>query len=181
MLMIMQKDGEREPLHSVDGECREVPQPKQTQNYHRIQRLCLCVTGILRSSLLRELPSGTAVTFFLSSPLLGLTAFPQSSYLSVCCCHILQVTLSCQMGWSFHLCCGVIGTPNDSSAVGLIFCALPNPKANILNSKEKKWSLPPAEWKQWLFTFRDPIFMNSPKRARYSLSYVTFSLEGQAN
>lgn len=148
MLMIMQTDGEREPLHPVDGnvkwrshsgECREVPQPKQTQNYHRIQRLCLCVTGILRSSLLRELPSGTAVTFFLLSPLLGLTAFPQSSYLSVCCCHILQVTLSCQMGWSFHLCCGVVGTPNDSSAVGLIFfCALPNPKANILNSKEKK-------------------------------------------
>lgn len=152
---------------SHSGRCREVPQPKQTQNYHRIQRLCLCVTGTLRSPLLWELHSGTMVTFVTASPL-G-TAFPQSPYLSVCYYHILHVTLSCQMGWSFHLHSGVVRTPNDSSAVGLIFfCALPNPKANILNSKEKKWSLPPAEWKQW-FLLSGILFSWTPQRRQGTL------------
>lgn len=68
------------------------------------------------------------------------------------------------MGWSFHLCSGVVGTPNDSSAVGLIFfCALPNPKSRYIELEREEMKSATCGMKAVVVYFQGSYFHELPK------------------
>lgn len=141
----------------------------------KTQQLCLCVTGMLKSPLLRELHSGTAVGFVISP--LWIT-FPQSPYLLVRVTYI-EATPTCHTVWwsdHFSSAVGLVRMPGNGFSVSFVFLwALLNPKGNMTNSKTgNKISCLSGEWKQWMFTFRDFKFINSQMKPRDSLLHHIF-------